>query len=281
MRARTASRTALWVAFLRALADAGATDVRGFTDPAARRLLDEGWQKCLAKTQRRLASGRPRGRMDKELLQAVEILAQRTLVIDEAVRRELARGTRQLVILGAGLDGRAWRLAELAPVRVFEVDHPATQAYKRAHLAGLAATAASVAFVPVDFEVDALEPALAAAGHEAATPTLWVWEGVVMYLTRESLRSTLRALASRSARDSMLILNYHTGKRRGLFHLWLRLIGEPMRSFFSADEMQAELRAHAFRVEADSGAADWAASLGGTGAGRGVAHPRIAVARRT
>jgi methyltransferase (TIGR00027 family) len=280
MRARTVSRTALWVAYLRALAHAGMTGVRGFTDPTARQLLDEGWRKRLEKTERSLAPGRPRGRMTRALLQAVDILAQRTLVIDEAVRREVAHGTRQLVILGAGLDGRAWRLAELAPVRVFEVDHPATQAYKRSHLAGLGATAASVAFVPVDFEREALEPALAAGGHDAAAPTVWVWEGVVMYLTREALQNSLRALASRSARGSVLILNYHTGKRPGLFHLWLRLIGEPMRSFFSGDEVQAELHPHAFRVEADSGAADWAARHGGPEAGLGVG-PRIAVARRT
>src|SRR5207253_10743350 len=120
-----------------------------------------------------------------------------------------AAAASQLVILGAGLDGRAWRLSSLSNARVFEVDHPDTQAYKRERLGALKPAAKQVDFVPVDFEADSLEASLLRAGHDAAAPTAWVWEGVVMYLTPEAVRSTLKAIAARSAPGSTLIVNYH------------------------------------------------------------------------
>ncbi len=121
-------------------------------------------------------------------------MALRTLAIDGALVEALKRGATQLVILGAGLDGRAFRMPELKDVRVFEVDHPATQAYKRERLAALTPTASNVAFVAVDFERDSLNDALAAAGHRAEVPTVWVWEGVIVYLTDAALRATLNVV---------------------------------------------------------------------------------------
>lgn len=107
----------------------------------------------------------------------VDHLALRTAAIDRALGVAAADGARQVVLLGAGLDARAWRLGALAGSRVFEVDHPSTQAWKRARTARLGAPRAEVTLVPVDFTRDDLGAALAAAGHDAAARTAWVWRG--------------------------------------------------------------------------------------------------------
>jgi methyltransferase (TIGR00027 family) len=104
---------------------------------------------------------------------------------------------RQLVILGAGLDARAYRLPELAGVSVFEVDHPATQVAKRQRLAEAGNGDARVVFVGVDFERDALEERLASAGHAPTVATAWIWEGVTPCLDRGAIEATLAAATRR------------------------------------------------------------------------------------
>jgi methyltransferase (TIGR00027 family) len=280
MRPERASRTAMMVAYMRALADAGVSHVPGFRDPTARVYLNEKWSRRLAKVETQLREGRKSTALTISRA-ASDMMALRSSVIDDAVRAALGRGIDQLVILGAGLDGRAWRLDELAGVRVFEVDHPATQAFKRAHLAALPPPVADVEFVTVDFGRDSLDAALARGGHDASRPTCWIWEGVVMYLTRENVRATLREVAARSAVGSELIVNYHTVRRRGLVRWVLRLAGEPDRSAFSPEEMAEDLRAAGFEPVEDSGAADWAARYANGPVEMRVGRiMRIAVARR-
>ena len=257
MNADRASRTAMMVAYMRAVADAGASHVRDFHDPTARVFLNAKWSRRLAKLEQQVRSGRESMMLAASRVSA-DLMALRTATIDAAVRAAVARGTRQVVILGAGLDGRAWRMSELAGVRVFEVDHPATQAVKRSHLDRLPAAIANVTFVPVDFERDSLDAALASAGHDVSRPTCWIWEGVVMYLSRDAMRSTLAGVASRSANGSTLIVNYHTEPRRGLAALLLRLLGEPHRSNWSPDDMARDLGAAGFHVVEDSGVVEWA-----------------------
>jgi methyltransferase (TIGR00027 family) len=113
--------------------------------------------------------------------------------------------------------------------------------------------------VEVDFERDRLEECLAGAGYRASLPTVWLWEGVVMYLTREATRETLRSIARSSAADSELIINYHTQKRSWLVNLLLRLWSEPQIGEWTPAEITSELGAHGFRVVVDTSAADWAA----------------------
>src|SRR4029450_2904655 len=91
-----------------------------------------------------------RARMRRSYFETqAKMMAARTVVIDDAIR---AAASPQLVILGAGLDGRAWRMPELARVSVFEVDHPDSQRDKRARVSSLEQCAREVRFVPVDFE---------------------------------------------------------------------------------------------------------------------------------
>ena len=280
MNADRASRTAMMVAYMRAVADVGGSHVPDFRDPTARVFLNAKWTGRLAKLEEQIWSGRESVTLAAARVSA-DLMALRTSTIDAAVRAAVAGGTAQLVILGAGLDGRAWRMSELRGVRVFEVDHPATQAFKREHVDALPSAIADVTFVPVDFERDALDAALARAGHDATRPTCWIWEGVVMYLTRGAMRSTLATIASRSADGSTLIVNYHTERRRGLAALMLRLLGEPHRSEWTPGEMASDLGAAGFHVVEDSGVVEWAQRFATgpvrTNAGRIM---RIVVARR-
>ena len=256
MNAGRPSRTAHLVAIGRAMADAGLSHIPDFHDPTARVFLDARGKRSLADTERALRAGK-RGMRILMARTLADTMALRTAAIDAAVRDAIAGGARQLVILGAGYDGRAWRMPELGGVTVYEVDHPATQADKRTHLAELPATTAIVRFVPVDFERESLDDALDRAGHDRSSPTCWIWEGVVMYLTREAMRATLAAIAGRSAPASTLILNYHTAHSGLWARLMLRLIGEPQITMWTEAEMAADLGSVGFVVGEDSGMADW------------------------
>lgn len=244
------------VAFGRALADAGLSHVEGFSDPTAYPLLGDRWRRRVDDATRGMRAGKANAGVEMARVQA-DAIALRTVAIDTAVRDALAGGATQLVILGAGYDGRAWRLGELAGVNVYEVDRPATQEDKRARAAALPPAIGRVTYVPTDFTHESLDAVLERAGHDAASPTCWIWEGVVMYLTHEAERATLADIARRSARGSTLIVNYHSALRRFLVGLVLRLIGEPQISAWTPEEMAADLRAAGFTVQEDSGMPEW------------------------
>lgn len=279
MKGERASRTAHFVTLGRAFADAGLSHLADFRDPTARVFLDEKGARSLARAERKARDGN-RG-MGVEMARRMgDMIALRTATIDAAVRDAIAGGVRQLVILGAGYDGRAWRMPELAGVKVFEVDHPATQREKRAHLAELPPASGIVSFVAVNFERESLDVALERAGHDRTSPTCWIWEGVVMYLTRDAMRATLASIAGRSAAGSILIVNYHTRHRRMFARLMFRLIGEPHISAWSPEEMAADLRSSGFIVSEDSGMLDWNArwARGSAKVERG-SYMRVAIAR--
>ena len=262
------------------MADAGLSHVPDFRDPTARVFLSEKGKRSLAKTTHAVREGRSGIRLEAARGMA-DLMALRTAAIDSAVRAAIADGATQLVILGAGYDGRAWRLPELAGVKVFEVDHPATQGDKRARVAELPPAKGIVTFVAVNFEREAVADALERAGHDRTSPTCWIWEGVVMYLTRDAMRATLADVAERSAPGSTLIVNYHTSRRGLITQLIFRLIGEPQISAWTPDEMAADLRSAGFEVREDSGVADWNERFAERrGRVERATHMRVAIARR-
>jgi methyltransferase (TIGR00027 family) len=279
MRPDEPSQTAVMVCIARALAH-GAPGVGAFSDPTALALLPEasrawveGWH---ARESRGLRARLLRGAEERRAL----MMVARTVAIDEAVR---AAAFRQVVILGAGLDGRAWRMPELAGATVFEVDHPDSQRVKAARVAALSQTAREVRFVPVDFTRDDLDRALADAGHDASQPTTWIWEGVIIYLTRAEVDATLTVIARRSAAESQLIAYYHRPALLSLLvGVMVRRLGEPLRSSYRVAAMRALLAKHGFRVTSDEGLPALGARVSAeVGAGAKVlGHARIAVAAR-
>ena len=179
-------------------------------DPTAMALLREHERVPVEQVRAGTAPKAWGERVPFEMVRAcAEIMVPRTIAIDDAVRE---RHAPQLVILGAGLDGRAWRMTELADVDVFEVDHPASQQDKGDRLGDLAppALARTLRYVPVDFTHDRLDAALDAAGQQPATPTTWVWEGVIPYLTRADVDDTAAVISARSAPGSRLVVNYQS-----------------------------------------------------------------------
>jgi methyltransferase (TIGR00027 family) len=283
MKAGQASRTAVLVGMGRALAD-GFGGFARFSDPTALALLPEA---ARVEVERMLAESSPprdlRARIRSGYLRTLaRMMVARTVSIDDAIR---AASARQVVILGAGLDGRAWRMSELKDAIVFEVDHPDSQREKleRVGRGKLIPTAKEVRFVPVDFTRDSLDAALASAGHDATTPTTWVWEGVVMYLTPAEVSASLSVIAARSARTSTLSVVYHCpALMLAVVRYFVRRLGEPLRSSFTGEQMRTLLAEHSFRVTSDSAIAEIARDLGldRDGRVRYGAHIRIAFATR-
>jgi methyltransferase (TIGR00027 family) len=179
------SRTARAAAFHRA-AHQVLENGRIFADPLAVRILGED-----APTIVREAEARPNGRRMRLFI------AVRTRFAEDALAAAVERGVTQLVVLGAGLDTYAYRGAMHDRLRIFEVDHPATQSWKRQRLAEAdIAIPAALTFAPVDFERETLAAGLAAAGFDAAQQTFFTWLGVVPYLTAEAMWLTLGFIAS-------------------------------------------------------------------------------------
>jgi len=275
------SQTAVMVATARAAAH-GRTPGVDFQDPTALALLPDEARLRVEDLRSGAAPANLRVRFAREFLdRRAKMMVPRTVAIDEAVR---AAAAPQVVILGAGLDGRAWRMPELRDAVVFEVDHPDSQREKQARAAALTRVAREVRYVPVDFTRDRLEDALAAAGHDPARPTTWIWEGVVMYLERAAIEATLAVVQRRSAPGSHLILLYLSRALiLPLVAFFLRRIGEPIRSLFTPDQMCTLLARHGFTVTRDEGLPAIAARLSADLARdtRIMKHMRVATAQRT
>jgi methyltransferase (TIGR00027 family) len=203
-----------------------------------------------------------------------QIYAGITAVVREAVVREaigfmvgrsryaedrLAAGRfTQYVILGAGLDSFAWRRPDvLRRLRVFEVDHPATQAWKQERLAVLALPSSERhTFTPVDFETETLPEGLDATGFDWAQRTLFSWLGVTPYLTVDAIEATLRTVAS-CAPGSEIVMTY-TPSRPFLDDIGCEFqdtagrltadAGEPLLTFLSPSEAEAVIEGCRLKV---------------------------------
>lgn len=255
MRDDQASLTARIVALSRALT----TDDGVALDPTATTMLGAPW---LERARAPFSRGLPKRALSLLSLGVVDHVALRTKRIDDAVG-EACRKAKQLVILGAGLDGRAWRLDALRDVKVFEVDHPATQRYKRGRVESLNARAADVRFVSVDFERDSLLEELLAANFDPEEPAAWIWEGVTMYLEPDTVRGSLAILGELSATGSTLIVTYAT-RESVIFRLGLKrvvdaafgVLGEPLPGLTTPDAFQPLVRDAGWTPTSDEGDAE-------------------------
>ncbi len=250
------SRTAIWVSLWRGLDrfdrsplvrdDVADSLVPGFSS----RLL--GMARSSPRAARLVL-----GMLDRVSRGRLRHIALRTRAIDEAIEHAIRDGARQIVLLGAGLDARAWRMDALRECIVFEVDHPSTQSYKRARVDGLTPSAREVRFVEVDFERQDFGQRLEEAGHRPDERTVFVWEGVTMYLTRAAIDRTLATAARIAPRGSTLIMTYHSGGRIRTLEFAVRRVGEPFVSTFGRAEACALLAAHGFVVVSDESDPEW------------------------
>jgi methyltransferase (TIGR00027 family) len=215
-------------------------------------------------------------------IRAVVVVRQR--FAEDALAEAYARGVRQYVILGAGLDSFAHRCPPaLGDLRVFELDHPATQAWKRARLAahGIAAPP-RLRYVPINFETQSLGAALAASEFDARAPAFLSWLSVLFYLTPEAVFETFRAIAAGCSAGSEIACDFlpdpatlDAASRARLEAMARRTAeqGEPVRTYLDPHELEGQLRGLGYdAVTHLSGAAAHARYL----AGRedGLALPR-------
>ena len=136
-------------------------------------------------------------------------IVARTRFFDAVLIESLRAGVTQVVVLGAGYDGRALRY-RTPNVRFFEVDHPATQADKLERLRETGASVEGIVFVAADFTEPGLGDALDAAGHDPQRPSLFVCEGVLRYLPEPAYRGLLRVAGERAAAGSVLAVSIST-----------------------------------------------------------------------
>jgi methyltransferase (TIGR00027 family) len=192
-------------------------------------------------------------------------MAVRSRFAEDELARAVAAGVRQYVVLGAGLDTFACRRQHDAALKVFEVDHPATQAWKRGLLAASSIHVPdSLHFVPVDFERDALADALRAAGCRLDQPVFFSWLGVTLYLSEPAILDTLRLVAGLPA-GSGIVFDYgvrpdllDTLERAGVEYFARRYAeqGEPWLSFFDPEALCQRLRDLGFSKVQDFGRDD-------------------------
>lgn len=245
METGRASKTALGVAIRRAahqLADKPPV----LDDPIALRLVGEGYPRLMERALH------PVGRDFRGFM------AARSRYAEDRLSEAVARGVTQYVVLGAGLDTFAYR-NPFPGLRVFEVDFPATQVWKRTMLEQAAiALPSNLVFVALDFEHQTLADGLAEAGLDFQKPAFFGWLGVVPYLTFEAFRATLSVAAQMPA-GSAVTFDYAVDRdtlspigRVAFDRLAERVAaaGEPFRLFFTPETLDAELRREGFgRIE--------------------------------
>jgi methyltransferase (TIGR00027 family) len=221
-----------------------------FEDPLAERLLGP-------QMRSRLHSGAEEFRAEGMLLIRSMMLIRSRFAEDE-LADALTAGTRQYVILGAGLDSFAWRQPPAAAqATLYEVDHPDTQAWKRERVAqaGLEQPA-NLRYVPVDFVSQSLSEGLISAGFARSAPAFFTWVGVTYYLPRQSFLETLDFIAAQAGpsrvvfdfalRDAVLPERF-TKFNEEVFG-FMREAGEPWQLSFLPHEIESGLRALGFRA---------------------------------
>jgi methyltransferase (TIGR00027 family) len=169
-----------------------------------------------------------------------DLLERRTRWFDAVTLRAVEGGISQVVIVAAGYDCRALRF-RTSGVRFIELDHPSTQSDKRRILDDMSVDVADVGYAAADFVVDDVGAALAAAGHDADEATLFLVEGLLIYLPEQVIVSLLTALRARATPTSQLAVSISRGGSPG-FQARVAALGEHARSSFSEDEARALLQ---------------------------------------
>jgi methyltransferase (TIGR00027 family) len=271
MKDERPSRTAEYTALLRALADIGLTSAEGFSEPCAEKMLTPFFR-CLHKAAHLACNFGATGILRHLFGPVVDLLAMRTLAIDQILLSATSKNTtakiQQMVLLGAGLDCRPFRLPGMTEVIAFEVDHPASQQYKRSRTIGMTPLTRSSTYVAVDFEKDSLDQKLLAAGFDPKRASIWIWEGVVMYLSDTAMRGTLESISRLSAEGSLLVTEYREPTANMDF--WQRYLdgllkrcGEPQIGLRTKQTMSQELTKAGFTVISDEGMSDWSRKFKG------------------
>lgn len=239
MSERSASRTALSVAAMRAFHQTLDGVPKILDDPIAPRIVDAA---SIARV------GAARNPWTEALRLHVLV---RSRYAEDHLADAVRRGVRQFVSLGAGYDTFAYRQpAWASDLRIFEVDHPASQDAKRTRLERAhVALPPNLIFAPIDFERTVLSDGLRAAGFDTAQPAFFSWLGVMMYLDQAAIDSVFEYVA-RLPPGSEIAFSYARPGRwfaiESPIAMAAAAVGEPWKSRFTPDDLESRLRAHGF-----------------------------------
>ena len=202
MRENQTSLTAAGIAVMRAIESEKPDNERICYDPYARHFIP-GWMYHIFGFFIKIGYAEIRGPGVQGFLVA------RERYIDDTLRSFLDNDLQQLVILGAGYDSRVYRFDLERLVKTFEVDHPATQADKLTKVRAVFGNLpAHVTYVPIDFNSQTLEARLFESGYDPAMKTLFIWQGVSMYLTDEAVDATLHFVTNHAGQGSAIVFDY-------------------------------------------------------------------------
>ncbi|MGD8475467.1 MAG: SAM-dependent methyltransferase [Anaerolineae bacterium] len=242
-------------------------DRRLFDDPLAYALLPFGWQLLLRLAYLPGLRGAVLSMRERRMPGSLGGILCRTRYIDDVLQRSLAGGLDQVVILGAGFDTRAYRIAGMDRVRVFEVDLPGACKAKRSRLETvLGRMPRHVALVGMDFDRQDLGEMLCASGFQTGQRMLFIWEGVTQYITAEAVSHTLEFISRVSGAGSSIVFTY---VRRGIidgtdrpewmgsFLVLAGKLGSPMIFGLDQAELEPYLLERGLELVEDVGAADY------------------------
>lgn len=241
MAEKQSSGSAAGVALMRAIDTQRPDGVRICDDPYAGALVPGGIGYALVRLM--MTSGL----YDRLAPGAMAFVALRERYVDDILKAGLAEGLDQVVILGAGFDTRAYRIAGIDKTRVFEIDEPATQKVKLERLKRVFdPLPAHVTFLPVDFNTQTLGRRLQDGGYNEQGRTLFIWQGVTYFLSAQGVDHTLSFIAGHSAPGSAVIFDYfynevlHDPRRADvkMMQRTARMVGEAY--LFGIDQGQAE-----------------------------------------
>jgi methyltransferase (TIGR00027 family) len=189
-------------------------DKRLFDDQLALKLLPFGWRVFLRLVYLPGLRSAVLSLRERRMPGTLGAILCRTRYVDDVLKRSLEEGIEQLVILGAGFDSRAYRIAGMEKVQVFEVDLPGTRKLKQIRIEKvLGAVPENVTLVSMNFDQQDLSDILRAAGFQKGKRTLFIWEGVTQYLTAEAVNGTLEFVSGVSGAGSGIVFTY---VRRGI-----------------------------------------------------------------
>jgi methyltransferase (TIGR00027 family) len=186
----------------------------------------------------------------------------RSRFAEDGLAAAVARGVRQYVLLGAGLDTFAYRAGEsFSAVTVFEIDHPATQAWKRSRLAEAGiAVPSNVTYAPINFESETLAFGLTRAGFDFSRPAFFAWLGVTPYLSQATVMDTLNFIVTSTAPGSEVVFDYTQpvealdAAQRANFEAMAERVaaaGEPFKSSFEPATLARDLYALGYAAVED------------------------------
>ncbi|MFQ5825587.1 MAG: class I SAM-dependent methyltransferase [bacterium] len=208
MKKNKVGQTAIGAAGVRLIELYYPKKIRLFEDHFAKDLLNQPWKFIMSLMRFKSIRDAMIKMREKQVPGTLGGLICRTRYIDDVLKSAIEKGIENIVILGAGLDSRPYRIPEISKTKVFEVDLPSTQNFKKKRLKKVLGSLPShVTFVPIDFNNQTLEEVLEPEVLDLLKPVIFIWEGVTQYITAEAVESTLKYI-SKTCSGSMIVFTY-------------------------------------------------------------------------